>query len=83
MANNQRERSRRLVQHFEEPKRQVFVSLTPIAIAGLDALGQRYGVQGRSAFFEQLRRGMLHISQPTAKTKLNGLYLRRRTEEVS
>jgi hypothetical protein len=80
MANNQRERSRRLVQHFEEPKRQVFVSLTPIA--GLDALGQRYGVEGRSAFFEQLRRTMLQISQPTAKTKLNGLYLTRRTEEV-
>jgi hypothetical protein len=63
MANYQRDRSGKLARHFEEPKQQVSISLTPKAIAGLDALAQCYGVKGRSAFLELLGRGMVQITQ--------------------
>jgi hypothetical protein len=68
MANCQRDRAGKLVQHFEEPKQQVFISLTPKAIAGLDALAQSYGVKGRSAFLELLGRGMVQITQTVTST---------------
>ena len=68
MANYQRDRSGKLARYFEEPKQQVFISLTPKAIAGLDALAQCYGVKGRSAFLELLGRGKVQLI-PTATSR--------------
>lgn len=68
MANYQRDRSGKRVRHFEEPKQQVFISLTPKAIADLDALAQCYGVKGRSAFLERLGRGMVQVTPTVMST---------------
>ncbi len=68
MANYQRDRAEKLVQHFEEPKQQVSISLTPKAIAGLDALARYYGIEGRSAFLELLGRGMVQVTQTVTNT---------------
>lgn len=63
MANYQRDRDGKLAGHFEEPKQQVSISLTPKAIAGLDALARYYGIKERSAFLELLGRGMVQVTQ--------------------
>ena len=54
MANNQRDSSGKLVQHFDAPKQLVSISLNPKAIAQLNALSRHYNIKGRSAFLEQL-----------------------------
>ncbi|ARV57246.1 hypothetical protein BZZ01_00135 [Nostocales cyanobacterium HT-58-2] len=69
MANYQRDKSGKLTQHFEEPKQQVSISITPTAIAGLDALAHIFGIEGRSALIEQLGRGTLQLSVPTSATQ--------------
>ena len=68
MANYQRDRSGKLARYFDEPKQQVFITLTPKAIAGLYALAQCYGVKGRSAFLELLGRGKVQITQTVTST---------------
>lgn len=71
MANYQRDESGRLIQHVNEPKQLVSASLTPTAIAGLDALALHYGVKGRSAFLEQLGRGTLQVNAQIASPQLH------------
>jgi hypothetical protein len=68
MANYQRDQSGKLARYLEEPKQQVFISLTPKAIADLDALAQSYGVKGRSAFLELLGRGMVQVTPTVMST---------------
>lgn len=76
MANYQRNKLGRLVRHFDESKQLVSISLTPTAIAGLDALAQQYGIQGRSAFLEQLGRGLLPLKSPASSAASQHLWSR-------